>query len=58
MSGTSRLVAPLVNNERDGFMRQRFHRDRTAYDPNNLVADSGQNGTIKIWGATPLPEKP
>jgi len=32
----NRPVAPLHNNQRDGFMRQTINRGQTSYDPNNL----------------------
>src|SRR4029079_8462566 len=32
----NRSVAPVHNNNRDGFMRQTINRGRTSYDPNNL----------------------
>ena len=32
----NRPVAPLHNNQRDGFMRQTINRGQTSYDPNSL----------------------
>ncbi len=32
----NRPVAPLHNNQRDGFMRQTINRGQTSYEPNNL----------------------
>jgi catalase len=32
----NRPVAPVHNNQRDGFMRQTINRGQTAYDPNSL----------------------
>ena len=32
----NRPVAPVHNNQRDGFMRQTINRGQTSYDPNNL----------------------
>ena len=32
----NRSVAPIHNNQRDGFMRQTINRDRTSYHPNSL----------------------
>ena len=32
----NRPVAPVHNNQRDGFMRQTVNRGQTSYDPNNL----------------------
>jgi catalase len=32
----NRPIAPLHNNQRDGYMRQTINRGRVSYDPNNL----------------------
>ena len=53
----NRPIAPLHNNQRDGFMRQMINRGRTAYDPNTLADGAPRQATAAEGGFTSYPER-
>jgi len=53
----NRPVAPVHNNQQDGYMRQRIHQGRTNYFPNSLSANSPDVAPASAGGYVPYAEK-
>src|SRR5215204_4324054 len=53
----NRPVAPLHNNQRDGFMRQTINRGQTSYDPNNLRGGCPFQAGMDMSGFTSYAER-
>ncbi len=53
----NRPVAPVHNNNRDGFMRQTINRGQTSYDPNNLRGGCPFQAGMDMSGFTSYAEK-
>jgi catalase len=53
----NRPVAPLHNNQRDGFMRQTINRGRTSYDPNSLRGGCPFQAGVDMSGFASYAEK-
>ncbi len=52
----NRPVAPVHNNQQDGYMRQRIHQGRTNYFPNSLGNNSPNVAPASAGGFVPYPE--
>jgi catalase len=53
----NRPIAPLNNNQRDGFMRQTINRGRTAYSPNTLGGNDPAQVSSKMGGFASFMER-
>ncbi len=53
----NRPIAPVHNNQRDGFMRQTINRGKTAYSPNNLGGNDPKQATMKSAGFATFAER-
>jgi len=53
----NRSVAPVHNNNRDGFMRQTINRGQTSYDPNSLRGGCPFQAGMDMSGFTSYAEK-
>jgi catalase len=53
----NRPVAPVHNNNRDGFMRQTINRGRTSYDPNSLRGGCPFQAGMDMSGFTSYAER-
>lgn len=53
----NRPIAPVHNNQRDGFMRQMINRGKTAYDPNSLGGNDPQQAKRADGGFTSFMER-
>ena len=53
----NRPIAPLHNNQRDGFMRQEINRGQTAYSPNTLGGNSPLQVPFKSGGFASFAER-
>jgi len=53
----NRSVAPVHNNNRDGFMRQTINRGRTSYDPNSLRGGCPFQAGMDMSGFTSYAER-
>ena len=53
----NRPVAPLHNNQRDGFMRQTVNRGQTSYDPNSLRGGCPFQAGADVGGFTSYTER-
>jgi catalase len=53
----NRPVAPVHNNQRDGFMRQTINRGQTSYDPNSLRGGCPFQAGIDMSGFVSYAEK-
>jgi catalase len=52
----NRPIAPLHNNQRDGFMRQMINRGRVSYSPNTLADNSPEQTPAASGGFTSYPQ--
>jgi catalase len=52
----NRSVAPIHNNQRDGYMRQTIDRDRTSYHPNSLGGGCPMQAGRRLGGFGSYPE--
>ncbi len=53
----NRPVAPIHNNQRDGYMRQTINRGQTSYDPNNLRGGCPFQAGMDMGGFTSYAER-
>src|SRR6185436_6053029 len=53
----NRSVAPVHNNNRDGFMRQTINRGRTSYEPNSLRGGCPFQAGMDMSGFTSYAER-
>ena len=53
----NRTVAPLHNNQRDGFMRQTINRGQTSYEPNTLRGGCPFQAGVDMGGFTSFAER-
>ena len=53
----NRPVAPVHNNQRDGFMRQTVNRGQTSYDPNTLRGGCPFQAGVDMGGFTSYAER-
>ncbi len=53
----NRSVAPVHNNQRDGFMRQTINRGQTSYDPNSLKGGCPFQAGVDMSGFTSFAER-
>lgn len=53
----NRPVAPLHNNQRDGFMRQTVNRGQTSYEPNSLRGGCPFQAGVDMGGFTSFAER-
>jgi catalase len=53
----NRPVAPINNNQRDGFMRQTINRGKTAHSPNGMAHNSPAQAKKAEGGFTSYPER-
>ena len=53
----NRPVAPVHNNQRDGFMRQTINRGQTSYEPNNLRGGCPFQAGMDMSGFTSYAER-
>ena len=53
----NRPVAPVHNNQRDGFMRQTINKGQTSYDPNNLRGGCPFQAGMDMSGFTSYAER-
>lgn len=53
----NRSVAPVHNNQRDGFMRQTINKSKAAYDPNSLGGGCPFQASMAMGGFVSYPEK-
>ncbi|HKR61379.1 MAG TPA: catalase, partial [Pyrinomonadaceae bacterium] len=53
----NRPVAPLHNNQRDGFMRQTINRGQTSYEPNSLRGGCPFQAGVDMGGFTSFAER-
>jgi catalase len=53
----NRPVAPLHNNQRDGFMRQTINRGQTSYEPNSLRGGCPFQAGVDMSGFTSFAER-
>ncbi|MBV9959741.1 MAG: catalase, partial [Acidobacteria bacterium] len=53
----NRPVAPIHNNQRDGFMRQQINRGRTSYQPNTLGGGCPFQAGVDMSGFSSYAEK-
>ena len=53
----NRPVAPLHNNQRDGFMRQTVNRGQTSYEPNSLRGGCPFQAGVDVGGFSSYAEK-
>jgi catalase len=53
----NRSIAPVHNNQRDGFMRQTINKSKAAYDPNSLGGGCPFQAGTAMGGFASYPEK-
>lgn len=53
----NRPIAPVHNNQRDGYMRQTINRGKTAHGPNKMAAGCPFQAGMKQGGFTSFPER-
>jgi len=53
----NRPIAPVHNNQRDGFMRQMINRGRASYDPNNLGDGDPRQASVARGGFATFAER-
>ena len=53
----NRPVAPVHNNQRDGFMRQTVNRGQTSYEPNSLRGGCPFQAGVDMGGFQSFPER-
>jgi len=53
----NRPIAPVHNNQRDGFMRQTINRGQTSYDPNTLGSGDPRQASVAKAGFASFPER-
>ncbi|MDB5339627.1 MAG: katE, partial [Planctomycetaceae bacterium] len=53
----NRPIAPVHNNQRDGFMRQMINRGKTAYDPNSIAGNDPHQAKVAEGGFASFMER-
>ena len=53
----NRPIAPLHNNQRDGYMRQQINRSRTSYEPNSIGGGCPMQARERMGGFVSYAEK-
>ncbi|WP_419802605.1 catalase [Mucilaginibacter sp.] len=53
----NRSIAPIINNQRDGHMRQTINSGRTAYEPNKIANGSPNQAKVSEGGFTSYQER-
>ncbi|MDB5340246.1 MAG: katE [Planctomycetaceae bacterium] len=53
----NRPIAPVHNNQRDGFMRQMINRGKTAYDPNSVGGNDPHQAKVAEGGFASFMER-
>jgi catalase len=53
----NRSIAPVHNNQRDGYMRQTINKSRAAYEPNSLGGGCPFQAGVNMGGFASFPER-